>query len=102
MLEFLKQYYIELICAVICFVHCLIQCINSHKLNKKVTKLCDNCGFPVYEGLNHDCSSLISALSSILVTFPDSNGFRTAEIDEEQFKALKSILSLLRGINNGS
>lgn len=61
--------YIEYICPIVCFVvcilHSIIQSIFSKIQGKKIDKLCEKCGLPVYDGFSHDCSLSVEQLQKL-------------------------------------
>lgn len=55
-------------------LHCLffvIEVIRSRSLNKKITKICEECHLPVLDGEDHDCK-LTSEQLQQLYTFVKS------------------------------
>lgn len=58
-----------LLCLIFCVLHSIVSFVNTHKLNKRVTALCDKCGSPVIEGESHDCvlnTTQLKALSAFV------------------------------------
>lgn len=70
-IEFFSMYgeYILLTIHALLFVVCfIVELVKARKLNKTITKLCDKCNMPVYEGEDHECFELFKSLSKDEVT----------------------------------
>lgn len=57
-------------CLAFCVLHSIFEFFRACRLNKKVEKLCQDCGSPVIEGEQHDCvltSTQLKALTAFVL-----------------------------------
>lgn len=74
--------YLELlcpcICAGICLIHFIVSLIVGYKQGKKIDRICDQCGFPIYKDEKHECvlssEQLEKLVSFVFSIRGDSNG----------------------------
>lgn len=66
--------YLEICCLVFCFLHFLFEIIVSFIQGRKIKRLCDKCGFPVYENVDHNCQLSESQLSKLVDFISDIKG----------------------------
>lgn len=66
----------DYVCCGLCALHifCYVfEFVRGLKLNKRIDKLCDNCGLPVYSEAEHQCLDILKILSpgelSVLTKF---------------------------------
>lgn len=68
--------YIHIGCLAFCVLHSIFEFFRARKLNKKVEKLCQDCGSPVVEGEDHQClltSTQLKALTAFVYELQNSN-----------------------------
>ncbi|UPW40993.1 hypothetical protein [Sigmofec virus UA08Rod_5838] len=65
------EFICPVLCAIFCIVHFIVEAILAHRQNKKIEKLCEKCGFPIYEDVSHNCA-LTSEQLQKLVEFVSS------------------------------
>lgn len=62
--------YLEYICPIVCFVvcvlHSLVEGVVMSKQNKRIDKLCEICGLPIYDSIDHVCQTPVFKLASSL------------------------------------
>ncbi|UPW41392.1 hypothetical protein [Dipodfec virus UA06Rod_17] len=73
--------YIEYICAgccaLFCIVHLVVSLVCHYKQGKKIEKLCDKCGFPLYSDEVHKCldqTQLLKLIDFVKSLRGDDNG----------------------------
>lgn len=60
------------LCALLCLVHFIVQLVYSKANNKKIDRLCEQCGFPVFADSAHTCmlsSEQMQKLYDFVMTF---------------------------------
>lgn len=66
-----------LLCAMLCVIHEIVDTIRGRKLTRTISRMCDICGQPVADGVEHSC-----------------------DLNDTQLKALVSFVSSLKGGNH--
>lgn len=70
------DYVCPCLCFILCLLHSIVTAIVSARQSKKIEKLCDKCGMPVYSDMSHICivnsnGQPIDISNSQLVTLAD-------------------------------
>lgn len=69
--------YLDYICLAVCCVHIVsivYEFIHNLILGKRINKLCDKCGLPEYDGIEHKCQLTgeeISLLTQFILSVKD-------------------------------
>lgn len=74
MIDFIINNLDLILCVGVCILHLIIGVISAIVQNKKISKICDKCGSPIFEGEKHTCSLTYEELSALVAFVKDFKG----------------------------